>query len=109
MAIALGLKAAVQLHLTKGANLNARDNKGADPANSSRFPGASRDLFLASFGGRRAKFEGRRRARWRHDSGARGRLERIRDWKFHAALIEIEAVDFEATRQNPLDTVSRGG
>ena len=31
------------------------------------------------------------------------RLERIRDWKLHAALIEIEAIDFEATQQNPLD------
>jgi RNA polymerase primary sigma factor len=31
MAIALGLETAVQLHLTKGANLNARDEKGQTP------------------------------------------------------------------------------
>jgi len=31
MAVMLGLEAAVQLHLTKGANLNARDEKGRTP------------------------------------------------------------------------------
>ena len=31
MAIALGLEAAVELHVTKGANLNARDDKGQTP------------------------------------------------------------------------------
>jgi hypothetical protein len=31
MAIALGLEAAVQLYITKDANLNARDEKGQTP------------------------------------------------------------------------------
>jgi hypothetical protein len=29
-------------------------------------------------------------------------LEGIRDWKFHAALIEVEAVDLEPEQETPL-------
>ena len=37
------------------------------------------------------------------------RLEGIRDWRFHAAFIEIEAIDPEATPNSRIDTASQGG